>query len=351
MGIKNSKTIHPTLTLADLGMDSLMSVEIKQALERDYDVILSMSEIRALTFQQLREINDGNVGILRDEKAKQIELSIPMITVPSQLTIQLNEVTQGKPIFFLPPIEGVFDLVIPLTKHMSRPVIGLQYNTECKPYKTISELAAFYLKECRKHQQDDTGYDLIGYSFGSVVAFEMSLQAKCTTLILLDGSPYATKRAIEKYRVKLDAVSAEDKRIEASILFISQFVPIDLGKTKDELKSITDIDQRNARIAEIYAENGGPSCESNDIVIALDAFLQKIDMLHTYTPNGKVKIDKDVVLVRSDESFLGDEDVPEDYNLSQDVDGNVKVKQLRGNHRAFLNHNLKELASIINDSL
>lgn len=43
-------------SLADLGLDSLMGVEIRQILERDYDIVMSMREIRQLTISKLREL-------------------------------------------------------------------------------------------------------------------------------------------------------------------------------------------------------------------------------------------------------------------------------------------------------
>lgn len=46
-------------TLADLGMDSLMGAEIKQTLERSYDLVLSAQEIRGLTFGRLTELSSG----------------------------------------------------------------------------------------------------------------------------------------------------------------------------------------------------------------------------------------------------------------------------------------------------
>lgn len=49
-------------TLADLGMDSLMGAEIKQTLERNYDLVLSAQEIRSLTFARLSELNSGTGG-------------------------------------------------------------------------------------------------------------------------------------------------------------------------------------------------------------------------------------------------------------------------------------------------
>ncbi|KAL3249265.1 hypothetical protein MRX96_056088 [Rhipicephalus microplus] len=59
LGIKDSSTVNPSITIGELGIDSLMTVEVRQLLERDYDVALSMQEIRQLSVAQLREINEA----------------------------------------------------------------------------------------------------------------------------------------------------------------------------------------------------------------------------------------------------------------------------------------------------
>ncbi|XP_055683221.1 fatty acid synthase-like [Lutzomyia longipalpis] len=58
LGFKNLKKISFTSTLADLGMDSLMREEIKQTLERNYDLVLNAQEIRQLTFEKLKTFED-----------------------------------------------------------------------------------------------------------------------------------------------------------------------------------------------------------------------------------------------------------------------------------------------------
>ena len=55
-GIKDVSTLAPDLTLGDLGLDSLMGVEVKQTLERDYSITMAMKEVRALTVMRLREL-------------------------------------------------------------------------------------------------------------------------------------------------------------------------------------------------------------------------------------------------------------------------------------------------------
>ncbi|KAL1474714.1 hypothetical protein MTO96_037783, partial [Rhipicephalus appendiculatus] len=59
LGIKDASTVNPSITLGELGIDSLMTVEVRQLLERDYDVALSMQEVRQLSVAQLREISEA----------------------------------------------------------------------------------------------------------------------------------------------------------------------------------------------------------------------------------------------------------------------------------------------------
>lgn len=63
-GIRDLKTISPNKTLAELGMDSMTAVEIKQTLEREFDLCLTPQEIRILTFAHLEELgaNKQNTG-------------------------------------------------------------------------------------------------------------------------------------------------------------------------------------------------------------------------------------------------------------------------------------------------
>ena len=50
------KTVSLHSSLAELGMDSMMAVEIKQTLEREFEVFLTAQDIRGLTFAKLAEL-------------------------------------------------------------------------------------------------------------------------------------------------------------------------------------------------------------------------------------------------------------------------------------------------------
>lgn len=96
--------------MADLGLDSLMGVEIKQMLERDYDMNLSTREIRQLTIAKIQEISG----------CTQLSPQTPQQTAASQLITRynlnniipvdnitlLNANKSGQPIFIVHPLEG-----------------------------------------------------------------------------------------------------------------------------------------------------------------------------------------------------------------------------------------------------
>lgn len=60
LGVRDVNNLNFDASLADLGLDSLMGVEIRQILERDYDVVMSMRDIRQLTISKLQEVTNNN---------------------------------------------------------------------------------------------------------------------------------------------------------------------------------------------------------------------------------------------------------------------------------------------------
>ncbi|XP_024893909.1 fatty acid synthase-like [Temnothorax curvispinosus] len=56
LDIKDIKFVSQNSSLAELGMDSMIAVEIKQTLERKFDIFLTAQEIRNLTFAKLNKM-------------------------------------------------------------------------------------------------------------------------------------------------------------------------------------------------------------------------------------------------------------------------------------------------------
>jgi fatty acid synthase len=59
-GIRDLKTISLNSTLAEIGMDSMTAVEIKVTLEREFEVYLTLQEIRKLTFASVNKLSAAN---------------------------------------------------------------------------------------------------------------------------------------------------------------------------------------------------------------------------------------------------------------------------------------------------
>ncbi|XP_049519228.1 LOW QUALITY PROTEIN: fatty acid synthase-like [Dermacentor silvarum] len=58
IGGKNASTLNTDIAFGEMGMDSLMAVEVKQTIERECGISMSMKEVRQLNINQLRQISD-----------------------------------------------------------------------------------------------------------------------------------------------------------------------------------------------------------------------------------------------------------------------------------------------------
>ena len=164
LGIKDISSINPDTSLGELGMDSLMGVEVKQFLERDFELVLSIPELRKLKIKDLKKLEgDGDDTKSSTEKSSDSETS-PAIEnipghfnsllseelVPSETIVHMNSVKTGTPLFIVHPIEGTVVMLQSLAQLLPCPVYGIQCTPE-SPSDSVEDLAAWYWKVCMKH--------------------------------------------------------------------------------------------------------------------------------------------------------------------------------------------------------
>uniref|UniRef100_A0A8C2AGU2 Fatty acid synthase n=1 Tax=Cyprinus carpio TaxID=7962 RepID=A0A8C2AGU2_CYPCA len=138
LGVRDVSSLNADASLADLGLDSLMGVEVRQTLERDYDIVMAMREIRQLTINKLRELSNqsgGKEDVISSAPAKrsgaqallESDLSLMLVNPDGPTVAPLNEVQSAeRPLFLIHPIEGSIAAFRTLTSKLSVPCYGLQ---------------------------------------------------------------------------------------------------------------------------------------------------------------------------------------------------------------------------------
>lgn len=148
---------HTSLT--ELGMDSMMAMEIKQTLERNYEIVLTAQDIRNLNFAKLMEIRDKNLereqALIQQANEQTTEMSgIQLMILDNEelsAEICVNLPTRMDPrkikVFFLPGIQGCGHIFNPMAAKI-RPIASvLQYgitNTG-RSHMSIPEYADYFL--------------------------------------------------------------------------------------------------------------------------------------------------------------------------------------------------------------
>lgn len=126
-----------------IGMDSLMAVEIKQVIDREFDVNLTAQDLRTLTFAKLQELTDSKAKDETPSGLKSISLadlqknmlfrSLGDEATADQTIIQLNDIPlsgNDSCALLIPGVEGVMSPIFrKMASFIQIPVYGLQ--THC----------------------------------------------------------------------------------------------------------------------------------------------------------------------------------------------------------------------------
>ena len=155
-GIKDSSSVNPDLTLGDLGLDSLIGVEIKQTLQRDYNISMAAKEIRALTFAKLDQLSastpqpGGDTVPSTSNTISRTPATSPRYDLhhlcPAEVVVEMNHVeTDASPLFVISPIEGsVVTLGSIMSKIRAAKVYGFQCTSDA-PLTSVPDLASHYI--------------------------------------------------------------------------------------------------------------------------------------------------------------------------------------------------------------
>ena len=170
-GISGLTSVNGDVTLAELGLDSLMGVEVKQILDNSFDRVFPMKDVRLMTFTGIanlanekqapsqtitnpqtsrkpQESQDENPKKPNTEETQSLLSLKADSLMPRDVVVTLQTRKNGtltSPLFIVHPIEGGVESLRELTSHLDCDVYGLQF-TKDAPTGSISELANFYIK-------------------------------------------------------------------------------------------------------------------------------------------------------------------------------------------------------------
>ncbi|XP_035722352.1 fatty acid synthase-like [Vespa mandarinia] len=357
MGIKDLKTVSHHTSLAELGMDSMMAVEIKQTLEREYEIYLTAQDIRSLNFAKLMEMNNKETeNKNRNETATKEILAGTKILMQlfgeklsSEIIIQLktNPEEGRKEIFFVPGIEGYSSIFKTLESKIKSPASCFQLATNYE-LKTVEEMADLLLPHLLEKLKDRTDFTLVGYSFGSLITIELTRKLEVIgfngQLILIDGAPQQMKTLINQHMY-----SSSEEELESNILLgiMDAFTPTNSEQLVLELGKCKTWDEKiNAFFNAISPEHKQMYLEL-DQRSAIFSFYTRLKAVIKYNPEPMPYIRAPITLFKPMLSSV--QYAQYDYGLQHITESKVKVHVVDGNHVTMLEH--MKIAMVINDEL
>ncbi|XP_039450932.1 fatty acid synthase-like [Culex pipiens pallens] len=353
MSIRDLKSISFESTLADIGMDSLMAVEIKQVLERDFDLVLSPQELRSLTFAKLQLLAENKesgeiVEVVDDNPAGGLEMLVKNLGLEatSQQTIlrlqsQSNELDYKKAILLVPGIESVAgDVWKSIASKINAPTFILQTlnNYQCQSLDTIAD--AVYEEVLDKVYSKVEQFTIVGYSFGVLIAIEIAKRLERDNLVgklmLIDGAPKYLKMLANA------DIHKSDEDIQKSILYAIQAI----SQSKETLvfnRGEFTFKERIDKLLELHKDETAYS--KSYIEKTIHALFYRMKMALSLNPEAyQNSLRCPVTLVKPTKAPLLD--IDNDYGLTDITDSTVSTNTLEGTHQTMLQN--PQLLDMIN---
>jgi fatty acid synthase len=359
MGIRDRKSISMDSTLTQLGIDSLMGVEIQQILERDFDIALTSQELRSLTLGQLekRAVSGGESESEENRAATEAQwMKLLTDGVINKETKQLHtsdtivkandiEADNGTKVLIIPGFYGTAaDVYRNIAKEMDYPTFILQLieSSECADIEAILEMIKPHILNL---YSDCNNFVLVAHSFGAVlslnIAHILESNGKKGKIIQLDGSP----QFINKFALKMSPDKSVDK-IRATISMILFDAFMSYADPKVVKASFQEHEEWEERVDAMLKNSADKIPYTFEFIktFIFTALVNRFNIVLNLKEDSFSALDStQISLIRAIKSSVNG--LQRDFGLSKYTSEPIKIQMLEGDHVTLLTNS--QLLSVI----
>ncbi|XP_062126451.1 fatty acid synthase [Drosophila sulfurigaster albostrigata] len=363
MGIRDLKSVSLGTTLSEMGMDSLMAVEIKQTLERDFELVLTPQDLRALTFQKLQEYvearekdNTDAVKMIFASEGKLLGMDLLLRNLGDEshcdqimFALKTNAAPSKQsvpPNIIIPGMEGTAGQAwYNIGSSLQSRANVLQLH-QFAGLETVSEIGQQALEHVKAQLKPSDPFYLIGYSYGSFVALQLAALLENSGfrghVMLIDGAPHFLKRLTNLHLGENFSDNDLYDLLFSSI--VNQIFPEETKESAAVIFHKLDTPQEKMDLFMEYVDK--QSAYSKDYSRTMvEAMFRRVKMAANFDLDSVKDLKSPITLVRPAEVSL--QDIEEDYCVSQLTSGKVTLKVIEGNHTTMLDNPV--LPQLIND--
>ncbi|CAK9800538.1 Fatty acid synthase [Anthophora quadrimaculata] len=358
MNIKDLKTVSQSSSLAEMGMDSMMAVEIKQTLERDFEVFLTPQDIRVLNIAKLVEMSKKDTK----KQVKQVKqtatktdhlvgmrllmktLNVSILNAQYCVELPVQSGEKKNEAFLVPGIEGSASIFASLAPKLKLPATCLQlgiYDID----QSIEEMADRLVPHVLARSKGRRDFIIVGYSYGSLIAIELVRRLEAHSLvghlILIDGSPDYMK-AIKEQQFGASTQEEYQNKFLTDILIVTNSSTI--PECNSEFSKCSNWNEKLDKIVKHTPEEVRKvyTAEAQKAIVSF--IFRRLNIMDKYEPDSLPPLRTPITLLVPTVASV---QLPNaDYGLRKLTHGRVTVYEVEGNHVTMLDN--QKVAKAIN---
>ncbi|CAG9832341.1 unnamed protein product [Diabrotica balteata] len=350
LGLTDAKLISHHATLPELGMDSMTGVEIKQTLEREFEIFLTPKDMKTMTLHKLKEIQENkNMALESDQltdfaiiftdvgeetDVKKVELSLPS---------KAKEDEKTDTILLFPGIEGLGSRFTTLASRLEAHAISYQY-WDSVDYPNVQVLAETLLPKVEERVKETEKFKILAYSFGAAIALEvvhlLENKGYIGDVVVVDGGPSFVKKLTQPFSTLSEAEFETSIVCHLMSFTLSSEI---ISKHQEKMVKCSTWNERLDLGEEILKQN-----DISEESIAFkrylaNGFYNHAKLAMNYEQSFK-KIKSKITLIAPEESII--KDIEADRGLSTIATSEVGIITAKGNHVTVLEN--EEIGEIVN---